>query len=327
MLMSCWFARGPCAGSCAWPPLTPSWQPHLKNWRGLLRGGQVDGRSHGLDGFSQSDARRRQASTAQASGLWTRGGPPNHGTTSNCHSSSHRGSVSSFSTKKLQCTDARGCDRSADGAHRGCNQRPLRWTPGGKNGPTTQAFLGLLAASHHLITPDQVRTFAVALKYQGVALPAIPEVLPIVASLHMATSHLAAQRLQAGAFSSRTSKPFQASRTSPVLKQPAQPRLHPAAALPDLLTVVHPVLAALEIDWSDPDVQIGAFGAFLGVTVGIGVPLFYISRDERDEARLEELRALNRATKAETGEYLTPVSHTLPLAAICEKYRRFKAPK
>ena len=62
------------------------------------------------------------------------------------------------------------------------------------------------------------------------------------------------------------------------------------------------------LDWSDPDTQIGALGGLLGVLVGIGTPLFYIIRTERDEDRLEELRALNRATKEETGEYLTDVS-------------------
>lgn len=66
-------------------------------------------------------------------------------------------------------------------------------------------------------------------------------------------------------------------------------------------------LADLDIDWSDPDTQIGALGALLGLGLGIGAPAFYISRDERDEARLEELRALNRATKEETGEYLSQV--------------------
>jgi len=65
------------------------------------------------------------------------------------------------------------------------------------------------------------------------------------------------------------------------------------------------VVGAVEVDWSDPDVQIGALGAFLGVAMGIGVPIFYVSRDERDEERLEELRALNRATKEATGEYMT----------------------
>ena len=65
------------------------------------------------------------------------------------------------------------------------------------------------------------------------------------------------------------------------------------------------VVGAVEVDWSDPDVQIGALGAFLGLVMGIGVPIFYVSRDERDEERLEELRALNRATKEATGEYMT----------------------
>ncbi|KAK9821927.1 hypothetical protein WJX81_001988 [Elliptochloris bilobata] len=63
--------------------------------------------------------------------------------------------------------------------------------------------------------------------------------------------------------------------------------------------------AGLEIDWSDPDTLVGVAGAVLGLAVGIGAPLFYISRDERDEARLEELRQLNRQTFKETGEYLS----------------------
>ncbi|CAL8469063.1 g8604 [Coccomyxa elongata] len=42
-----------------------------------------------------------------------------------------------------------------------------------------------------------------------------------------------------------------------------------------------------------------------GLLVGIGAPLFYISRDEKDEQRLEELRELNRQTFKETGEYLS----------------------
>lgn len=64
-------------------------------------------------------------------------------------------------------------------------------------------------------------------------------------------------------------------------------------------------LADLDLDWSDPDTQIGALGAFLGLALGIGAPAFYASRDDYDEKRLEELRALNRATKEETGEYLS----------------------
>lgn len=95
---------------------------------------------------------------------------------------------------------------------------------------------------------------------------------------------------------------FAAGKPAPRAAVRAAPRL---AALPEAMAALHPVVAALEIDWTDPDVQIGALGAFLGLTVGIGAPIFYISRDERDEARLEELRALNRATKAETGEYMT----------------------
>lgn len=66
-------------------------------------------------------------------------------------------------------------------------------------------------------------------------------------------------------------------------------------------------IAALEIDWTDPDVQIGVLGGVLGLGLGIGAPLFYSMRDDRDEERLEELRALNRATFKETGEYLTEV--------------------
>ncbi|EIE21056.1 hypothetical protein COCSUDRAFT_30235 [Coccomyxa subellipsoidea C-169] len=63
--------------------------------------------------------------------------------------------------------------------------------------------------------------------------------------------------------------------------------------------------AGLEIDWSDPDTLIGVAGGVLGLLVGIGAPLFYISRDEKDEQKLEELRELNRQTFKETGEYLT----------------------
>ena len=40
---------------------------------------------------------------------------------------------------------------------------------------------------------------------------------------------------------------------------------------------------ALDLDWSDPDTLTGAAGAVLGLLVGIGAPLFYISRDEKDE--------------------------------------------
>lgn len=91
--------------------------------------------------------------------------------------------------------------------------------------------------------------------------------------------------------------------------QASRPRCVAAQALPEIVAALgahHPVFAAVEIDWSDPDVQTGALGAFLGLALGIGTPIFYISRDRRDDERLEELRALNRATKQETGEYLSP---------------------
>ena len=75
--------------------------------------------------------------------------------------------------------------------------------------------------------------------------------------------------------------------------------------------------AGLELDWSDPDTLVGVAGAVLGLAVGIGAPLFYISRDERDDKRLEELRELNRQTYKETGEYLSDVRvaplHTVKL--------------
>ena len=44
-----------------------------------------------------------------------------------------------------------------------------------------------------------------------------------------------------------------------------------------------------------------------GLGVGIGAPIWYINRVEKDEERLEELRALNRATFQETGEYMSEV--------------------
>ena len=76
--------------------------------------------------------------------------------------------------------------------------------------------------------------------------------------------------------------------------------------------------AGLDLDWSDPDTLIGLAGAVLGITVGIGAPLFYISRDEADEKRLEELRELNRQTYKETGEYMTEVgSHPPPPLGLC----------
>jgi hypothetical protein len=62
---------------------------------------------------------------------------------------------------------------------------------------------------------------------------------------------------------------------------------------------------AIEIDLSDPDTQLSLAGVVFGLLLGIGAPVWYVSRTERDEERLEELRAMNRANFQETGEYLT----------------------
>jgi len=62
---------------------------------------------------------------------------------------------------------------------------------------------------------------------------------------------------------------------------------------------------AIELDFSDPDTQLAIAGVLLGLVAGIGAPLWYINRTERDEERLEELRAMNRANYSQTGEYMT----------------------
>ncbi|CAK0784078.1 hypothetical protein CVIRNUC_007281 [Coccomyxa viridis] len=74
--------------------------------------------------------------------------------------------------------------------------------------------------------------------------------------------------------------------------------------------------AGLQIDWSDPDTLTGLLGGILGLAVGIGAPLFYISRDRADDKKLEELRELNRQTFKETGQYLTE-----------EEIRAFRQPR
>jgi len=68
------------------------------------------------------------------------------------------------------------------------------------------------------------------------------------------------------------------------------------------------VQAGIELDWSDPDTLTGAFAAVLGIVVGIGAPLFYISRDNADDKRLADLRELNRQNYKETGKYLSEAS-------------------
>jgi len=61
---------------------------------------------------------------------------------------------------------------------------------------------------------------------------------------------------------------------------------------------------AIELDFSDPDTQLSVAGLVLGLVFGLGAPAWYINRTERDEERLEELRAMNRATYEQTGEYM-----------------------
>jgi hypothetical protein len=68
---------------------------------------------------------------------------------------------------------------------------------------------------------------------------------------------------------------------------------------------------AIELDFSDPDTQLSIAGVVLGLLVGLGTPIWYINRIEKDDERLEELRALNRANFSETGEYLSEVSCSL----------------
>jgi len=65
---------------------------------------------------------------------------------------------------------------------------------------------------------------------------------------------------------------------------------------------------AIELDFSDPDTQLSMAGLVLGLVFGIGAPVWYASRADRDEELLEEVRSLNRANYEATGEYLTEVS-------------------
>lgn len=74
---------------------------------------------------------------------------------------------------------------------------------------------------------------------------------------------------------------------------------------------------AIELDFSDPDTQLSVAGVVLGLVMGLGAPAWYISRTERDEERLEELRAMNRANFEETGEYMSDVSGGQGAARPC----------
>lgn len=68
-----------------------------------------------------------------------------------------------------------------------------------------------------------------------------------------------------------------------------------------------PPCRAIALDFSDTDTQLAVAGVVLGLVAGIGAPLWYINRTERDEERLEELRAMNRANYSATGEYMSEV--------------------
>lgn len=63
---------------------------------------------------------------------------------------------------------------------------------------------------------------------------------------------------------------------------------------------IAPAPRALELDWSDPDTLVGALGGVLGIVVGIGAPLFYISRDKKDEGRVTRMCWEEGATEQES---------------------------
>lgn len=114
----------------------------------------------------------------------------------------------------------------------------------------------------------------------------------------MAVAHK--MQCRPAAFSSvRTAVPVRTIRPVPV---PARRRVAPCRAI--------------DIDISDPDTQVALAGCVLGLLFGIGAPIWYTNRTEVDNARLEELRALNRATFEETGEYMTD-----------EEIEKFRKPK
>eukprot|EP00199_Chlamydomonas_sp_CCMP681_P004617 CAMPEP_0119108622 /NCGR_PEP_ID=MMETSP1180-20130426/15509_1 /TAXON_ID=3052 ORGANISM="Chlamydomonas cf sp, Strain CCMP681" /NCGR_SAMPLE_ID=MMETSP1180 /ASSEMBLY_ACC=CAM_ASM_000741 /LENGTH=123 /DNA_ID=CAMNT_0007094257 /DNA_START=22 /DNA_END=393 /DNA_ORIENTATION=- len=89
-------------------------------------------------------------------------------------------------------------------------------------------------------------------------------------------------------------------------KQAAQPRCaaHRSPLRPATAPSRPVARRVIEIDFSDSDTQVAVAGIVLGLVAGIGAPLFYINRTERDEERLNNLRALNRATFEQTGEYM-----------------------
>ncbi|GMH44458.1 hypothetical protein BSKO_12410 [Bryopsis sp. KO-2023] len=93
----------------------------------------------------------------------------------------------------------------------------------------------------------------------------------------------------------------------------AQPRAFPAGVSAQRLSVgrvpearrAPQPLRALDIDFSDPDTLQGLIGGVVGLGLGLGIPVFLISRDDRDDERVAEIREMNKATKASTGEYMS----------------------
>jgi hypothetical protein len=83
---------------------------------------------------------------------------------------------------------------------------------------------------------------------------------------------------------------------------------------------------AIELDFSDPDTQLSVAGVVLGLVLGLGAPAWYVNRTERDEERLEELRAMNRATYEQTGEYMKDVSRPTWQRAVHKLCKIFHVP-
>ena len=45
--------------------------------------------------------------------------------------------------------------------------------------------------------------------------------------------------------------------------------------------------------------------AVLGIAAGLGIPIFFVTQEQRDKERIEEIRELNRATLKATGEQMS----------------------
>ncbi|CAD7703243.1 unnamed protein product, partial [Ostreobium quekettii] len=53
------------------------------------------------------------------------------------------------------------------------------------------------------------------------------------------------------------------------------------------------------------DTAVGVGVAVLGLVAGLGIPIFLVKREQRDEQRIEAIRELNRDAIATTGEPLS----------------------